>query len=316
MGKLAQQWKGMGLHWKIIIGLIFGVGWAFLSSYFKWSEFTLDWIDPWGKIFINLLKLIAVPLVLFSIIKGISGLSDATSLGKVGIKTLVAYLITTVTAVGIGLVLVNVIQPGNIANDEDDKVQLIKNRLSYEMWVLETPGAKIMDDKNYLSDPAYAKYLDAAQKEYATSKEEAMENQDLKLDEKLQAASNRKSNRPLNFIVEMVPENIFFSLSDNKLMLKTIFFAIFFGLVLIMIPRETAKPVIGLVDGMNEIFLKMVDIIMKGAPFFVFALLAGTISKLAGDDPKAVVTIFESLGWYSLVVIIGLGCGLKLFVQF
>ena len=68
--------RNLALHWRIIIGLILGVLFALLSSYMGWSQFTLDWIAPFGKIFINLLKLIAVPLVLFSIIKGISGLND------------------------------------------------------------------------------------------------------------------------------------------------------------------------------------------------------------------------------------------------
>ena len=68
--------KKIALHWKILIGLLLGILWAILSSIFGWSEFTLNWIDPFGIIFLNLLKLVAVPLVLFSIIKGVSNLSD------------------------------------------------------------------------------------------------------------------------------------------------------------------------------------------------------------------------------------------------
>ncbi|MFT5919929.1 MAG: Na+/H+-dicarboxylate symporter [Granulosicoccus sp.] len=68
-----------------------------------------------------------------------------------------------------------------------------------------------------------------------------------------------------------------------------------------------AQPMIDLVDSANEIFLKMVDIVMKAAPFFVFALLAGVISKMSGDSPAAVIEIFKGLGWYSLTVVIGLG---------
>jgi Na+/H+-dicarboxylate symporter len=89
-------------------------------------------------------------------------------------------------------------------------------------------------------------------------------------------------------------------------MLQVIFFAIFFGVTLISIPRDLAQPVIDVVDGFNEVFLKMVDFVMQAAPFFVFALLAGVISKMAGDDPNAVIEIFKGLGWYSLAVVVGL----------
>jgi Na+/H+-dicarboxylate symporter len=117
----------LALHWKIIIGLLLGIIWATISSFAGWSEFTLNWIDPFGKIFINLLKMIAVPLVLFSIIKGVADLKDITKLGKVGFKTLGVYLVTTVFAVGLGLTLVNVIKPGSTLPEE----QLVENRISF-----------------------------------------------------------------------------------------------------------------------------------------------------------------------------------------
>jgi len=107
----------------------------------------------------------------------------------------------------------------------------------------------------------------------------------------------------------MIPDNIFKSLNSNGLMLQVIFFAIFFGIVLMLISKDKAKPLVALVDGCNEVFLKMVDLIMRAAPFFVFALLAGVISKMAGDKQDAfakVIQIFKSLGWYSLVVVLGL----------
>lgn len=76
--------KKLALHWKIIIGLVLGIIWALLSSQLGWSEFTIDWIAPFGKIFINLLKLIAVPLVLVSIISGVANIGDPSSLGRMG----------------------------------------------------------------------------------------------------------------------------------------------------------------------------------------------------------------------------------------
>ena len=287
--------KNLALHWKIIIGLLLGVVFAFLSSALGWSEFVIDWIDPFGKIFINLLKLIAVPLVLFSIIKGISGLHDTTKLGRLGAKTLLFYLVTTVTAVSVGLLLVNSFSPGKLVDDS----QRIDNRIAYEIWAQDN-GYEVKDDLCYLCDDSNSERVSAVREMMQT------EEPDAKLMAKMQSAKKTKDAGPLQFVVDMVPSNIFLSLNNNGLMLQVIFFAIFFGVTLISIPRNLAQPVIDLVDGMNEVFLKMVDIVMQAAPFFVFALLAGVISKMAGDDPKAVVEIFKGLGWYSLTVVVGL----------
>ena len=97
----AEKKKGISLPVKIIIGLISGTAWAVLSSIMGWSHFTLDWIAPFGDIFINLLKLIAIPLVLFSIISGVSGLSDITKLGRTGLGMMSLYLATTFIAVSV-----------------------------------------------------------------------------------------------------------------------------------------------------------------------------------------------------------------------
>lgn len=287
--------KNLALHWKIIIGLVLGVIFAFLSSALGWSEFVIDWIDPFGKIFINLLKLIAVPLVLFSIIKGISGLHDTTKLGRLGAKTLLFYLVTTVTAVSVGLLLVNSVSPGKLVDDS----QRTDNRIAYEIWAQDN-GYEVKDDRCYLCDDTNADRVAAVREMMQT------EEPDEKLMAKMQSAKKTKEAGPLQFIVDMVPSNIFLSLNNNGLMLQVIFFAIFFGVTLISIPRDLAQPVIDVVDGFNEVFLKMVDFVMQAAPFFVFALLAGVISKMAGDDPNAVIEIFKGLGWYSLTVVVGL----------
>lgn len=290
--------KNIPLHWKIIIGLILGVIWAILSSFLGWSKFTIDWINPFGVIFINLLKLIAIPLVLFSIIKGIADLKDINSLGKIGIKTLGAYLVTTVIAISVGLGIVNISKPGEYVDQE----QRVLNRLSYELWVQETNGVEIKDGKNYLNDPQYSDL-----KEVAIANYHGSDIEDIGVLAKVKSAKDRKEDGPLQILVDVVPSNIFFALGSNSLMLQIIFFGLFFGAVMLMIDEDKAKPVFDFVVGSNEIFLKMVDVVMKAAPFFVFALLAGKISEMAGDDPGKVLEIFLGLGTYSLAVIIGLG---------
>ncbi len=285
--------KKLPLHIKIMIGLVAGVAWAFLSSSLGWNQFTIDWIDPFGQIFIRMLKYIAVPLVMFSIISGVSSLKDLSKLGRMGGKTLGFYLMTTVTAVGVGLLIVNVLQPGNFISEE----QRIKNRLQYEKWVAATDGVEILDGKNYTDDPRYGG-IDAGELEMddATKAD---------LASKMAAASKSQSSGPLQFLVDMVPENIVLSLSNQQLMLQVIFFAIFFGIVMAMIPDEKVAGLSGFINGTNEVFLKMVEIVMKAAPFFVFALLAGIIAKMA-DTPGEVIQIFKGLASYSGTLILGL----------
>ncbi|MCT4580427.1 MAG: dicarboxylate/amino acid:cation symporter [Flavobacteriales bacterium] len=297
----------MAIHWKIIIGLVLGILWAFGSSYLGWSQFTLDWIAPFGTIFINLLKMIAVPLVLFSIIKGVADLQDITKLGKTGIKTLGIYLVTTLFAVSLGLGLVNILKPGAYLEDE----QLIKNRIEYELWCAET-NTEIKDGKNYLSDSQYSQYIAEAKASYK-EKSEAFSN-DASMQKKAAEVSKTKKSGPLQALVDIVPSNIFVSLTNNKLMLQVIFFGVFFGVSLLLIPAESAKPVNAVIGGLNDVFLMMVDVIMKAAPFFVFALLAGKFSELAKDDPSKLFELFATLGVYSLVVALGLA--LMIFVVY
>ncbi len=288
----------LALHWKIIIGLVLGIVWAFLSSYLGWSDFTLNWIDPFGKIFMRLLKMISVPLVLFSIIKGVTDLKDISKLGNIGLKTMGFYFATTIIAVSIGLLLAIAISPGKFLS-EDER---IKNRLSYEMWVndaqLEMKGESFLLQEKYQS---YVAEADSSYKELTLEFES-----DSKNSERAQNASSQSASRPLQFLVDVIPDNFFASLLDTSKMLQIIFFAIFFSIALLLIPESTSQPVTHLIKGLNEVFLKMIDIIMKVSPYLVFALLAGNFSELAKDDPNALFEILKTLFWYSITVLLGL----------
>ncbi|MDX5326028.1 MAG: dicarboxylate/amino acid:cation symporter [Bacteroidota bacterium] len=291
---MGKNKKKLPLHLQIIIGLALGIVWAFIASFLGLSDFTMNWIAPWGTIFINLLKLIAIPLVLFSIISGITGLSDVTTLGRMGVKTLGLYLVTTIMAVSIGLILVNTLKPGKYISEE----QGVINRISYELWATRN-NVPMLDNRDYLHKEAYAGYLSAAEAKLA------QDDANPEVTSKVNSAKSAEEQGPLQFIVDMVPSNIFLAFNDS-LMLQVIFFAIFFGLTIVTIPREKTMAVVGFVDGANEVFIKMVDIVMAGAPYFVFALLAGKLSELAGDDPSRVLEIFKVLGYYVIVVVLGL----------
>ena len=281
----------LSLPLRILIGLAAGIAWAVLSSTMGWSRHTLDWIAPFGDIFINLLKLIAIPLVLFSIIGGVSGLGDVAKLGRTGLRMLALYLATTVMAISVGLLVVNLIKPGEWSSDD----QRLRNRIAYELWVQETPTVSKPKDGLCIScDPKNAAVMAARQ---ASPPDPALMG-------KVEEAKSVQGG-PLQFLVDMVPSNIFLSF-NNALMLQVIFFALFFGVVLLTLPAATVAPVVALVQGLNEVFMRMVDLVMRAAPWFVFALMAGVVSRIAGDDPAAVLQLFKSLAGYSLTVVLGL----------
>lgn len=248
--------KHIPLHWKIILGMVLGVGFGLLAIVLNADQFTTHWIKPFGTIFINLLKLIAVPLVFASLIKGVASLSDISRLSRIGSRTIALYLVSTVLAVTTGLLIVNTLQPGNFFSEE--------KRIEF--------------------------------KEKYASKTEA----------KMEAAAQVSDQGPLQFLVDIVPQNIMDASSNNKNMLQIIFFAILFGLTMIMLPDEKTVYVKGFFVGINEIILKIVDLIMKMAPYGVFALLASLMVDFSDGDVHNLVELFSALGLYSLAVILGL----------
>ena len=201
----------MALHWKILIGLVLGIVWSFFSASFHLSQFTLDWLAPFGTIFVKLLKLIAVPLVLFSIITGVAGLSNTARLGRLGLKTIVTYILTTILAVTIGLLVVNSIAPGKLMDEKQRK----ENRIKYEHWAMATPDVSVKGE--CISCNSTVK----------TSVENNGEI-DSKVADKISQASKTKEQGPLQMLVDIVPSNIFAALTSGKMMLQVIFFALFF----------------------------------------------------------------------------------------
>ena len=272
--------------------MVLGVVWALISGYAGWNEFTIDWIDPFGVIFINCLKFIAIPLVLFSIVGGVASLGNVRQLGRIGAKTLGLYLLTTVASVTLGLTLVNLIKPGNNSMENT-------NRLRYEIWA-HSEGLEIKDGKNALknADPTTVNKIEKSLAEEKGSSDYQ------KMMSKNKEAKERDPG-PLQPFVDMVPENLVKSFSSSKLMLQVIFFALFFGVALSMLQNEKSKRVHEFFDGMGEVFIKMVNMIMAISPFFVFCLMAGVLAKIA-NSPSELFSLFSTLGLYSLVVLLGL----------
>jgi Na+/H+-dicarboxylate symporter len=245
--------KKMALHWKILIGMLSGVLFGVLMLNINGGDlFVNNWIKPLGTIFVKLLKLIAIPLILASLIKGISDLKDISKFKIIGSKTIITYIITTVVAISIGLVLVNVINPGSGISSET--VERLTSTYS------ESSGVQ----------------------------------------SKLAEANNQIQSSPLQFLVDTVPDNAFKAMSNNSLMLQVIFFTIFLGISMLLIGEEKSKPLKSFFDSLNFVVLKMVDLIMKTAPYAVFALLASVITS--SNDPDLLLALLK----YSGVVCLGL----------
>jgi proton glutamate symport protein len=238
------------LHWKIAIGMVLGMLFGYLMKILELKGIVIDWIQPFGTIFINLLKMIAVPLIVVSLIVGLAELKDIAKLSKLGMRTIAFYLISTVTAVTIGLVLANVIQPGKFINEE--------------------------------------------------SRERLLENFAGKAELEIQTAEKAKVKGPLQPLIDIVPDNFFKSLSDNGSMLQVILFVILLGIGLILIEEEKSKPVVQFFKGLNEVIMKIIDLIMKTSPYGVFALMAA----LMVDIPD--FSTLEALAMYAFTVVLGL----------
>lgn len=242
--------KKMALHWKILIGMILGLLFGLMMKNLEQKGIVIDWVKPFGTIFINLLKMIAVPLIVVSLIVGLADLKDISKLSKLGGRTVLFYLCTTVIAVSLGLVLANIIKPGSFINETSRKSLL----------------------QNFSGDAS----------------------------QKIELADKTKSSGPLQPIIDIVPDNFFHALADNGSMLQVIFFVILIGIGLILIEEEKAKPVVDFFKGMNDVILKIIDIVMLFSPYGVFALMAALMVEIPD------FTTLGALGIYGLTVLLGL----------
>ncbi|MEM1324780.1 MAG: dicarboxylate/amino acid:cation symporter [Bacteroidota bacterium] len=243
--------KKLALHWQILIGMGLGIAFGVLAAQLGWKTFVQEWIEPFGSIFVNLLKMIAIPIIIVSLVKGVSDLKDISKFSKIGGRTILIYITTTVIAITVGLILVNIIRPGEGIS------QATLDALLAEVD-LEGATGKISD------------------------------------------AGKQQSKGPLQPLVDIVPTNVFAAFSDNGSMLKVIFFSIMLGISLLLINPKKAEPINRIFDGLYDVVLKMVDLIMLTAPYAVFALLANVVVNAPNSE------ILRALGIYMVTVIIGL----------
>lgn len=250
--------RKLPLYVKILAGMVLGVGIGFAAVAVNMGRVVTDWVAPFGTIFIRLLKLVAVPLVFLSLVKGISHLQDIRRLSRMGLKTLAIYIATTVAAILLGVGMASLIRPGSVFPVE----QAEEFRATYG----ETLGDRSGD------------------------------------------VTQLEESGPLQFLVDIVPDNLISAAGDNSRMLQIIFLAVLVGIAIVALPREKTKAVVDVIDGLNEIILKIIHYAMLFAPYGVLALMAELVVGFGGQ-----AAIFGALGLYILTLVLSLGILIFLF---
>lgn len=246
-----MKFNRLPLYLKILIGMVLGILLGIVSLQAGFADGITNWVKPFGEIFMRLLKLIAIPLVLISLVKGVGNLSDIATLSRIGLKTIGIYVCTTVLAILVGLMLVGVIGPGRMVSPESAAAM----QANYRTTVAEQ-----------------------------SSQAEAM-----------------AETPPLQFLVDIFPDNMVGALGNNAGMLQVIVVAILLGVATLLVGKEKAAPFLNLINSLDHIVLKLIDIIMQYAPIGVLALMAGMVADTAGN-----MELLGALGLYVLTVVLGL----------
>lgn len=240
----------MKLHNKILLGLVLGAAFGVSAYVFARDAAWLAWFNnnvanPVGQVFLRMLFMVVVPLVFASITLGVAGLGDLRRVGRVGARTLAYFLLSTTLSGTLGIILVNLADPG-AGMDAAVRDQL------FETYRSQAEG--------------------------------------------MQAAGSTTFG--INTFVNIVPRNPVQAAAGTD-MLAVIFFALMFGAALTLIPAERAKPMIGWLEALGDVVIKIIDFAMRLAPYGVFALIFFTASRFGWD-------LLAQLGRYVVVVLVGL----------
>ncbi|MGG4506826.1 cation:dicarboxylate symporter family transporter [Heyndrickxia vini] len=241
--------KKIGLAWQILIGLVLGI---IIGAIFYGNPGIGKYLQPIGDIFLRLIKMIVIPIVISSIIVGVSSVGNGKNLGKLGGKTILYFEIVTTIAILVGLLVANVFQPGKGINMHSiHKVDI-------------------------------GSYVDTAK--------------------------NVESHGFADTIVNIVPKNIFEAFINGD-MLAIIFFSVLFGLGVAAI-GEKGKPVLAFFQGTAETMFYVTNLVMKFAPFGVFALIGVTVSTFGLESliplGKLVITVYLTMIGFILIVLGGI----------
>ena len=231
---------------QILIGLVLGIA---VGAIFYGNEHISTYLQPIGDIFLNLIKMIVVPIIISTLIVGVAGTGDMKQLGRLGGKTLIYFEVITTIAIIVGLFAANFFQP----------------------------GAGI--DMSQLDQTDISSYVETT---------EAQEDKGT-----------------LQILVDIVPKNVINAMAEGD-MLAIIFFSVLFGLGVAAI-GERGKPVLAFFQGVADAMFWVTNLVMKFAPFGVFALIGVTVSKfgLSSLIPlgKLAILVYGAMIFFVIVIL-------------
>ncbi len=251
-----MKYGTLPLYVKILAGMVLGILLGVVAIQGGFVDGINRWVRPFGEIFMRLLKFIAIPLVMVSLVKGVGSLSDIASLSRIGLRTIGIYVCTTVLAVVVGLALVEAIGPGRMVGPES--------------------VAALQAGAQGTATGAIAQ-------------------------RSAQTAQAVADTPPLQFLVDLFPENLVGAMANNGGMLQIIVIAVLVGVAVLLVGREKTEPFMRWIDSLDAVVLKLIDIVMRYAPIGVLALMAGMMADTAGN-----FDLLGALGMYVLTVVVGL----------
>jgi len=261
--------KGLALHTRILIGLAIGVvaGVAvnrFLGPDNVWVVRIIDHVtNPIGQLFLRLLLMIVVPLVFSSLVVGVAGIGDIRKLGRVGLKSFAYCLVVSAISVVIGLTLANTIKPGTRID----------------------PATKAALEQRYKSDAT--KQVEAATKSGAVQTP------------LMQVVETIVPSNPFAAMAGVPPNPSTATSGGSPNMLHLMFFALILGIAITLIPVKVTAPLLRGLEALYEITAKIIEIIMKFAPYAVACLLFNNTARFGLD-------LLQALGWFVVTVLLGL----------
>lgn len=259
--------KGWPLHTRILIGLAVGaIAGVVVNRIFGSADPRIEWVvsritEPIGTLFLRLLLMIVVPLVFSSLVVGVAGIGDIRKLGRVGLKTLAYTIVISAISVAIGLTLANTIQPGRRV------------------------------------DPATSEALKLRYSSDATKRVEDAKKTENKDSALMTVVKTLIPSNPLASIVGIKPGEE--RQTDTPDMLHLMFFSVMLGIAATLIPVSVSAPLLRGLEAAFQICAKIIDIIMKVAPFAVACLLFNNTARFGLD-------LLQALGWFVVTVLLGL----------
>ena len=302
----------MAIFIGIIIGALFG---GVLPQYAVKIGFI-------GDMFLRALMMMVVPLIVASMIVGISNLGDVRHLGAIGRRTIIYYLATTGLSVLLGIILVNIIRPGvgvergetlpqqsytiseqTLTLTDDARFRRLNYDDNYKVELTDQNIYGIVDTMT-LTRVTVTEWLDVeSQKPTVPNATGVGITINLAVAGKVKGKEESSViNAIIDMLVGLIPTNLFLAMAEMKV-LPLIVFSLLFGGVLTTL-GEKGKPVIAFFDGLNEAIMKIIHLIMICAPLGIFALVAARLGQAGGFSgfwPELV-----KLAKYAMTVIVGL----------